>query len=102
MNPYHSAAAQALTMPASERQPLLKNGPSSCQVVDDDVKSVRAGMDVVRRPGPLDITAASRHRILVGIWLAQFLSVRAFASCYFSSLEIFAQGIKLFVASQIV
>lgn len=72
----------------SEREPLLKQHGS-----------IRPGLSnyiLPQRPGPLDITPSTRHRILAGIWLAQFVSVniKIVASLWFS---LFFEGIKSFV-----
>lgn len=73
----------------SEREPLIRT--SSCST-ESTITSVRTlanpqtyGLDretSIRRPstsdspGPLEISSRTRHGILAGIWLAQFLSVR--------------------------
>ena len=73
----------------SEREPLIRG--SSCsestitslrthsisptRTYGSDRKSSTSTLDP---PGPLEISSTSRHGILAGIWLAQFLSVRLF------------------------
>ena len=58
---------------SAEREPLLRepiSRSSSTQRKESDFCSLS-----LRPAGPLDIFASSRQGILVGIWLAQFLSV---------------------------
>lgn len=74
----------------SERDPLLGQSASSSTlslVLEHSRHSVsKYGLDfksptqtLVPPLGPLEISASSRHGILAGIWLAQFLSVSCFS-----------------------
>ena len=78
---------------SSEREPLIR-GSSYSTVSDSTITSLPTfvspptygsdGKSSIRRPstsgslGPLEISSKLRHGILAGIWLAQFLSVRAY------------------------
>ncbi|KAF8521201.1 major facilitator superfamily domain-containing protein [Hysterangium stoloniferum] len=55
-------------MSANEHTPLLR----------DNADTNGTTTSTVDRPGPLEISAANRRSILVGVWMATFLSVRQF------------------------
>jgi hypothetical protein len=76
----------------SEREPLIRRSSSSESTITSlrthassptygsDRKSSTSTLDPPGPLplGPLEISSTSRHGILAGIWLAQFLSVRPF------------------------
>ena len=72
----------------SEREPLIKTSSESTVTTlrtharqptyGSDRKSSIPRTSTSDFPGPLEISSRSRHGILAGIWLAQFLSVRLF------------------------
>ena len=74
----------------SEREPLIRGSSCSESTIaslrthvslptyGSDAKSPIPRPSTLDPPGPLEISSASRHGILAGIWLAQFLSVRDF------------------------
>ena len=74
----------------SERDPLIRGSSRSESTIaslrtlassptyGSDRKSSIPRPSTLDPPGPLEISSTSRHGILAGIWLAQFLSVRLF------------------------
>lgn len=82
-----------MSITTPERQPLLRrSSPSSPSSPSTTLLSSLSGkwppkygvdmksptQSIVLSPGPQEIPSAIRHRILAGIWLAQFLSVSSF------------------------
>lgn len=71
-----------------EREPLLRGSSQSTvaslrthvslPTYGSDTKSSIPRPSTLDPPGPLEISSASRHGILAGIWLAQLLSVGRF------------------------
>ena len=73
-----------------EREPLVRGSSCSESTIislrthaslptyGSDSKSPVTRPSTLDPPGPLEISSSSRHGILAGIWLAQFLSVRPF------------------------
>ncbi|KAF8507617.1 major facilitator superfamily domain-containing protein [Gautieria morchelliformis] len=69
---------------STERSPLLENGHAgalSRALTEPATKTPAV------RLGPLEITAANRHSILVGIWMATFLSVPTLVATLVSSIS---------------